>query len=73
MAPFMPDGAQTLARCIGVTLPQGGPAGGRNGWNDAKELLPAGSPMQTPQILFPKLDKDEIAALAELHAQGGLR
>ena len=70
MAPFMPFGAAKLAEMIGVTLPEGGPAGGQDGWNAAKELLPAGSPLQKPQVLFPKLDKDRIAELAEAHARG---
>jgi methionyl-tRNA synthetase len=70
MAPFMPDGAARLAEIIGVELPVGGPDGGEEGWNAAKDRLPAGHALQKPQVLFPKLDKDEIAELAELHARG---
>lgn len=70
MAPFLPDGAQALAEIIGATLPEGGPEGGPDGWNAAKEPLPAGSPLQTPQVLFPKLDKDRIIELAGMHERG---
>ena len=70
MAPFVPFGAAQLADIIGVTLPNGGPEGGEDGWNAAKELLPAGSPLQKPTVLFPKLDKDEIAMRAEEHERG---
>ncbi len=70
MAPFMPDGAARLAEIIGVELPTGGPDGGDDGWNAAKDRLPAGHALQKPKVLFPKLDKDEIAELAELHARG---
>ena len=70
MAPFMPDGAARLAETIGVTLPEGGPEGGQDGWAAAKEPLAAGSPLQKPQVLFPKLDKDYIAECAEKHARG---
>jgi methionyl-tRNA synthetase len=70
MAPFAPDGAAKLAETLGVTLPKGGPDGGDDGWNAAKDGLPAGSPLQPPQVLFPKLDPDIIAQLAEEHAAG---
>ncbi len=70
MAPFLPDGAHALAEIIGTALPEGGPDGGPDGWNAAKEALPAGSPLQTPQVLFPKLDKDRITELAEMHERG---
>jgi methionyl-tRNA synthetase len=70
MAPFTPDGACKLATVLGVTLPEGGPDGGRDGWLAATEALEAGSVLQPPEVLFPKLDKDRIAELAELHAQG---
>lgn len=70
MAPFLPDGARTLAGIIGAAPPEGGPNGGPDNWNAAKEPLPAGSPLQTPQVLFPKLDKDRIAELAEMHERG---
>jgi len=70
MAPFVPDGAAKLAAIIGVSLPNGGPEGGEDGWNAAKEPLPAGAPLQKPEVLFPKLDKDYIAELAGQHARG---
>jgi methionyl-tRNA synthetase len=70
MAPFMPNGAATLADIIGVTLPKNGPDGGEDGWEAAKQPMPAGSPLNTPTVLFPKLDKDYIAEIAELHLQG---
>jgi len=70
MAPFLPGGARTLGRILNVELPQGSPDGGPDGWNAAKTPLPAGSPLQTPEVLFPKLDKDRIAELAEAHVRG---
>jgi len=73
MAPFLPDGAARLGEIVGVGLPEGGPDGGPDGWNAAKELLPAGSPIQKPKVLFPKLDKDEVAELAARHARGEAR
>ena len=70
MAPFLPNGAAQLAGILNVTLPTGGPEGGEDGWNAGKNLLPAGHALAKPTVLFPKLDKDEIAALAELHLNG---
>ena len=70
MAPFMPGGAATLARMIGVTLPANGPEGGADAWNAAKDELPAGAPLNKPEVLFPKLDKDKLAEIAEEHARG---
>lgn len=70
MAPFLPFGADTLAGMIGVALPAGGPEGGDDAWNAAKEPLPAGSPLRKPTVLFPKLDDDVIQRLAEDHEQG---
>ncbi len=70
MAPFMPDGANKLAGILNVTLATGGPDGGEDGWNAGKNLLPAGAPLATPEVLFPKIDKDELAALAQLHLDG---
>lgn len=70
MAPFLPFGAERLARILNITLPDGGPDGGPDGWNAAKDGLPAGSPLRTPEVLFPKLDKDVIADFAEQHARG---
>jgi len=32
--------------------------------------LPEGAPLEKPTVLFPKLDKDRIAELAEAHARG---
>lgn len=70
MTPFLPEGAAKLARILNVELPQGGPAGGADGWSAAKDLLPAGAPLNAPEVLFPKLDKDQIAELAEAHQRG---
>ncbi|MBI2424962.1 MAG: methionine--tRNA ligase [Candidatus Hydrogenedentes bacterium] len=70
MAPFLPNGAATLSTILGVTLPEGGPEGGEDGWNAGKQTLPAGSPLQTPTVLFPKIDPDYIAELAETHLRG---
>ena len=71
MAPFAPDGAAKLAEIIGVSLPEGGPDGGDDGWNEAKQGLTSGNVLQNPLVLFPKIDKDMIEILAEEHAQGG--
>jgi len=70
MAPFAPDGAETLARTIGITLPEGGPEGGGDAWSAAAETLPEGHALQPPVVLFPKLDPDRIAELAALHKEG---
>ena len=70
MAPFLPGGAQTLSEILGVTLPRGGPEGGQDGWNAAKDPLTPGSPIAKPKVLFPKLDEDRIAQLAEAHLRG---
>lgn len=70
MAPFTPDGAAKLAETLGVTLPANGPDGGEDAWNATKVGMPAGAPLQTPQVLFPKLDPDVIAELAAQHAAG---
>ncbi|MBN2310737.1 MAG: methionine--tRNA ligase [Candidatus Hydrogenedentes bacterium] len=70
MAPFVPEGAARLAALLGVALPAGGPDGGEDGWNAAKSGLPADSPLQKPEVLFPKLDKDVVDELAEEHARG---
>lgn len=70
MAPFVPDGAQRLAKVIGISLPEGGPDGGVDGWTAGKERLPAGSPLHEPEVLFPKLDKDYIAECADAHLRG---
>ena len=70
MAPFVPEGSRKLAEILGVALPEGGPEGGEDAWETAKALLPAGTPLQKPRVLFPKLDPDLIADLAEKHASG---
>lgn len=70
MAPFLPHGANVLAGILGITLPKGGPEGGEDGWSAAKEPFPAGSPLNSPTVLFPKIDKDYIAELGDLHACG---
>ena len=71
MAPFLPEGARKLAAILNIELPAGGPDGGENIWKRAGDFLPAGSPLQKPEVLFPKLDPDAVAALAEIHEQGG--
>ena len=70
MAPFIPAGAARLAEIIGVALPNGGPEGGENAWSAAKQPLPPGSPLKTPEVLFPKIDKEYVAEQADLHARG---
>jgi methionyl-tRNA synthetase len=70
MAPFMPEGAAKLAGILNVTLPQGGPDGGSDAWKLLVEPLAAGAPLNTPEVLFPKLDKDVLAELAEVHLRG---
>ncbi|MBI2432252.1 MAG: methionine--tRNA ligase [Candidatus Hydrogenedentes bacterium] len=70
MAPFLPDGARKLAAILGLEIPVGGPAGGRDWWSEASVRFEPGWPLQSPQVLFPKLDPDRIAELAELHARG---
>lgn len=72
MAPFTPDGASKLAAMLGVTLPEGGPDGGEDGWQAARAGLVPGTPLQTPVVLFPKIDKDELAQRAAEHAKGEL-
>lgn len=71
MAPFLPNGAASLASILNVTLPQGGPDGGDDGWQAARNPLPAGHALNEPQVLFPKIDPDRITELAELHQSGG--
>lgn len=70
MAPFLPGGAKKLADILHITLHEGGPEGGEDVWSDGKVPLPAGAPLKNPEVLFPKLDKDAIAALAEIHLNG---
>lgn len=70
MAPFAPDGAEKLAGVLGANVTGSGPDGGDDLWNAAKAGIAAGTPLQPPQVLFPKLDKDYIAELAELHKEG---
>ena len=69
-APFLPGGAEKLAAILNVALPQNGPAGGPDAWEEAKREFPAGTPINDPVVLFPKLDKDVIADLADQHARG---
>jgi methionyl-tRNA synthetase len=70
MAPFLPDGSATLSETLGICLPEGGPEGGEDGWSAATQLLAPGHPIQAPRVLFPKLDKDRIAELADAHLRG---
>ena len=70
MASFMPEGAAKLSGILNVALPKGGPNGGQDGWDALAEPLHAGSPLNTPEVLFPKLDKDVLAELADAHLRG---
>lgn len=71
MEPFVPDGAYKLSAVLGIDVDEeGGPDGGADLWESANQPLLPGLPLNPPEVLFPKLDKDEIAALAELHAKG---
>lgn len=70
MAPFLPGGAAKLAGILNIALPQGGPDGGTDAWIQANQDLPAGAPLNVPEVLFPKLDKERIADLADLHLNG---
>jgi methionyl-tRNA synthetase len=70
MAPFMPDGAARLAGFLGVTLPEGGPEGGEDGWEKAKQPLEGGAVLAEPEVLFPKLEKETVEAYAREHAAG---
>jgi methionyl-tRNA synthetase len=70
MAPFLPDGAEKLSNIINITLPKGGPDGSADVWSEAKKGLAAGSPLNTPEVLFPKIEKETIEELAAEHAQG---
>lgn len=70
LAPIAPDGAEKLAGIIGVTLPKGGPDGGEDGWNAAKAGIAAGTPLEQPEVLFPKLDPEYVEALAAEHLAG---
>ncbi len=71
LVPFTPDGAEKLAGILNVTHPKGGPDGGDDGWHAAKAGLPSGAPLNSPEVLFPKLDPDYVNALATEHAAGG--
>ncbi|HDP35690.1 MAG TPA: methionine--tRNA ligase [Candidatus Hydrogenedentes bacterium] len=70
MTPFMPGGAAALAATLNLALPNNGPDGGEDAWAAAVAPLPAGSALNAPQALFPKLDRERIAELAEAHRQG---
>lgn len=70
LAPFLPEGAEKLGEILGVTLPKGGPDGGDDGWSAAKIRLPEGHALNTPVVLFPKLDPEVVAQLAEEHLAG---
>jgi len=70
MAPFLPDGAEKLTSLINVPLAYGNPDGGPDRWDTAKQELPAGHPLHTPVVLFPKIEKEKIEAVAEAHLKG---
>lgn len=70
MAPFTPHAAQELAHTLGIELAYGGPEGGPDRWNAAVTPLAPGTALQPPKVLFPKLDPDRVALLAEAHSRG---
>jgi len=70
LEPFLPQGAARLREILGISISSGGPDGGEDTWARATQRLPEAAPIQPPQVLFPKLDPDQIAALAELHLHG---
>ena len=70
MMPFFPQGAAELADILNLPLPGGGPDGGPDAWQEAIVRLEPGWKLQQPRVLFPKLDPDRIAELAELHVKG---
>lgn len=70
MRPFLPGGSARLADILNLTLPEGGPDGGEDGWALAGAGPEPGAPLNPPEVLFPKLDPDRIAELAALHAEG---
>jgi methionyl-tRNA synthetase len=70
MVPFLPEASQKLSGILGVELPKGGPEGGLDGFQLLSEPLAAGSALNPPEVLFPKLDKDRVAELADQHLKG---
>lgn len=70
MASFLPEGAAKLAAILNLQVPAGGPAGGPDVWREALVRLEPGWKLESPQVLFPKLDPDRIAELAQMHLEG---
>jgi methionyl-tRNA synthetase len=57
-APFMPHTAGVIAAALGEPAPTSWPDG-------ALDRLPAGRPVRAPEVLFRKIDEDQIAAWTE--------
>jgi len=70
MCPFIPHAAERLFAILNLPLPQGGPEGGKDAWDDALAPFPRGHRFATPEILFPPLPEEQVAALAEIHLAG---
>lgn len=70
MEPFIPDGSSALAEIINLKISRQGPEGGIDIWSEISKPLSPGSPINTPQVLFPKLEHEYIDKLAEEHEQG---
>ncbi len=70
MEPFIPDGTDALAKIINLEIKRQGPEGGSDIWSEISKPLPAGSPISTPQVLFPKLEQEYIEKLADEHEHG---
>lgn len=70
MAPFLPDGASRLAQLLNLQIGQGGPSGGDDVWQQALEPLAEGWKFNLPMVLFPKLEEETVAQLAEAHLRG---
>ncbi|MCX8064754.1 MAG: methionine--tRNA ligase [Candidatus Hydrogenedentes bacterium] len=70
MEPFIPEGSLALAKLINIEIRRQGPEGGNDIWGSISSPLSPGSPLSTPQVLFPKLEQEYIDKLAEEHEQG---
>ncbi|MCA1901787.1 MAG: methionine--tRNA ligase, partial [Candidatus Hydrogenedens sp.] len=70
MAPFIPDGSAELCMILNQTIRQQGPEGGEDIWENSIERLPSACQLNTPKVLFPKLEEEYIEQLAEEHEKG---
>jgi methionyl-tRNA synthetase len=70
MGPFVPDAAARLAHILDVPMENHGWQGGHDCWNDAHKPMKPGKPIEQPEVLFPKLEKDDIEELADAHRRG---